>query len=598
MSDRLNALRFSARVQRLRLPALGAAIAVIAAGVLVSSSGAQTTPTPPAPHTAPLSSASCLWLAHHKNQVPLVCPAPPSEDGIDPGQWQAPSASTAPPGGSGAAATAPLVPAVQPTRVGPPVRFGANTNATNPAEDPIAGQSETSVAASGNLIVSAWNDITGFLYPPGTPQGSVTGVGFSADGGATFQDLGGLPNSDHCQQFFGDPGVLSYRAPDGTTYFYVTTLYLPSGDTGCGSVGYFGESISTGTVPPGGTSITFGNPVVVASGGNFVDQFYSGRVLSFLDKAFPTIDRAHGRIAVSYTCFGIAPYNAPFCSVFGDVHVALCDISTPSTPHCNPGLSTTPYLIAAKNPQPNSLEFEGAYPTFSAHGDLYVAWNQNWVSNLAFFNNGVDPYTHQSAIRVSAACLTLPTTTCGTPTPVTIGTPIKSLDGTTIRGYSRVIGNDFPRVAYDDVTDQLILVWNEANAHPLGDIVIVRVSPDLSTQSPKVLVNDDNNWRLHFLPAVSVDGNGNVNVSWYDRRNSAGTTRTEVYAASIKPGFDGGTNSPVTDTATDWLSTGSLINPNFGDYTDNTSDGTQFVVNWTDGRTGVVNSFVATAQTH
>ena len=598
------------RVARLRPPSgahprrwgvlagLGSIAGIVAAMLVMSTSRAQGPQTPPAPHAAPLSAASCLWLAHHKNQVPLVCPKPPSEDGTDPGQGVAPSSAA--PGPSAAAPAAPSqpAPAVTPTRIAPPIRFNQNVDATSPAEDPVTGQSETAVAASGNFVVSAWNDLTGFLYPPGTPQGSVTGVGFSADGGATFQDLGGLPNSDHCQQFFGDPSVVSDRASDGSTYFYVISLYLPSGDTGCGSAGYFGISMSAGKVPAGGSTITFGNPVVVASGGNFVDQFASGGILSFLDKSFAAVDRGHGRIAVSYACFGIAPYRSPFCSPFGDIHVALCDISTPSTPSCNPGRSTTPYLIAAKNPQPNSLEYEGAYPAFSARGDLYIAWNQNWFSNLAFFTPGVDPYTHQSAVRVTAACLTVPTTTCSTPPAVTIGTPIKSLDGTTIRGYSRVIGNDFPRVAYDDVTDQLIVVWNEANAHPLGDIVMVRASADLSTMGPKVKVNDDSGFALHLLPAVSVDGAGSVNVSWYDRRNSGGTTRTDVYAASIKPGYDGAVNSLVTDKATDWLSTGSLISPNFGDYTDNTSDGSNFVVNWTDGRNGVVNSFVATAQTH
>ena len=593
-------LRFGARRRRISvLAGLGGIAGIVTATFfVVGTSRAEGPQTPPAPHAAPLSSASCLWLEHHKNRVPLVCPAATSEGGVDPGQGAAASSSTPAPTGSASVATAQLTPAVAPSHISPPIKFGANVNATSPAEDPYAGQSETAVAASGNFIVSAWNDITGFIFPPGTPRGSVTGVGFSADGGRTFQDLGGLPNSDHCQQFFGDPGVVSNHAADGSTYFYVTSLYLPSGDTGCGSVGYFGVSISAGKISADGSSIAFGNPVVVASGGNFVDQFTSGGVLSFLDKAFPTIDRAHGRIAVSYACFGIAPYRSPFCSPFGDIHVALCDISTPAAPSCNPGRSTTPYLIAAKNPQPNSLEFEGAYAAFSARGDLYVAWNQNWFSNLAFFNPGVDPYTHQSALRVTASCLTLPTASCGTPASVTVGTPIKSLDGTTIRGYSRVIGNDFPRVAYDNVTDELIIVWNEANANPQGDIVMVRASPDLGTIGPKVKINDDNGLALHFLPAVSVDGGGNVNVSWYDRRNSGGTTRTDVYAASIRPGDDGAANSQVTDTATDWLSTGSLIRPNFGDYTDNTSDGSNFVVNWTDGRTGVVNSFVATAQTH
>lgn len=583
------------------LAALGGTAGIVAATLVVGTSRAQGPQAIPAAHRVPLSSGGCLWLQHHKDQIPIACPLVGADGGLQPDQLPAQSSASATPGPSTSpppAAPAQLVTAAAPTRISPPIRFGANVDATSPSEDPIAGQSETAVSVSGNLIVSAWNDLSGALYSPGSVQGSVTGVGFSADGGATFQDLGGLPNNDHCQEFFGDPGVVSYRASDGSTYFYVTSLYLPSGDTGCGAAGYFGIAMSPGKVAAGGSTITFGNPVVVASGGNFVDQFKSGGILSFLDKSFPTIDRAHGKIALSFTCFGVAPYRTPFCNPFGDIHIALCDISsTPGAPACSPGKSTTPYLVGAANTDPGSPELEGAYPAFSARGDLYVAFSKNWDTNLALFNPGVDPYVHQMAFRVTAGCLTVPTTSCATPATVSLAPPLKSLDDTTIRGYSRVIGNDFPRVAYDDVTDQLVVVWNEANAHPLGDIVTVRASADLATITPKVLVNDDSGFALHFLPAVSVDSSGNTNISWYDRRNSGGTTRTDVYAASIRPGDDGAGNSLVTSTATDWLATGSLITPNFGDYTDNSSDGTTFVVNWTDGRVGIVNSFVASAQT-
>src|SRR2546430_10132027 len=82
--------------------------------------------------------------------------------------------------------------------------LGSNVNAANPAEDvsPAGvhayGQSETSIASAGPYVVEAWNDSTGFFSPCPSPlhKEELTGVGFSADGGASFKDLGGLPNSN------------------------------------------------------------------------------------------------------------------------------------------------------------------------------------------------------------------------------------------------------------------------------------------------------------------------------------------------------------------------------------------------------------------
>src|SRR3989442_3750009 len=116
--------------------------------------------------------------------------------------------------------------------------FSPNVNAASLAEDispsgsRAYGQSETSIAASGRYVVEAWNDVTGFisLCPSPMFKEELTGVGFSNDGGATFTDLGGLPNNDCANhRLFGDPSVEVLHAPNGTTYFYIGSLYLPVG---------------------------------------------------------------------------------------------------------------------------------------------------------------------------------------------------------------------------------------------------------------------------------------------------------------------------------------------------------------------------------
>jgi hypothetical protein len=48
----------------------------------------------------------------------------------------------------------------------------------------------------------------------------------------------------------------------------------------------------------------------------------------------------------------------------------------------------------------------------------------------------------------------------------------------------------------------------------------------------------------------------------------------------------------ITTGSTDWAGTGSLIDPNFGDYTDNATDGTRTYFTWSDGRIGVPQPFV------
>ena len=71
-----------------------------------------------------------------------------------------------------------------------------NVNAANPVEDRtgsgayIGGQSETSIAASGNYVVETWNYGTGFFHACGAPmyKEELTGYAFSSDGGKTITD--------------------------------------------------------------------------------------------------------------------------------------------------------------------------------------------------------------------------------------------------------------------------------------------------------------------------------------------------------------------------------------------------------------------------
>ncbi len=112
-------------------------------------------------------------------------------------------------------------------------------------------------------------------------------------------------------------------------------------------------------------------------------------------------------------------------------------------------------------------------------------------------------------------------------------------------------------------------------------------------------INNDNLLgTFHFMPALrNDDSNGQLSISWYDRRRNPNTALTDVYAAvSISPRITSTptSNQRVTDTASDWSAVSSDITPNFGDYTDNYAspvsaspslpqDDPLFVA-WSDGR--------------
>src|SRR5438552_5337546 len=118
----------------------------------------------------------------------------------------------------------------------PSSAFGSNVNAASPAEDisPSGlrgyGQSETSVAGVGPYVVEAWNDATAFVTttcPSPMNKEEVTGYGFSADGGASFVDEGGLPNPNCKTNLLGGDPSMEAWSSGGSAYFYVSSLYFP-----------------------------------------------------------------------------------------------------------------------------------------------------------------------------------------------------------------------------------------------------------------------------------------------------------------------------------------------------------------------------------
>jgi hypothetical protein len=487
--------------------------------------------------------------------------------------------------------------------------FSSNVNAANPEED-IApsgtrahGQSEVSTASTGRYVVEAWNDATAFFSPCPSPQFKEegTGYGFSANGGASFIDQGGLPNN--CASGFlyeGDPTVEAFRS-GGVAYFYIGSLYV-NGSTGASEL-----ALDACKVSGSGSSAALGcsQPIVVATGAGF----------DFLDKDFLTIDPKRGRLYMSYTRFGGSSGSN------GQIELAACDIGTPTggpgpaggkaaRPVCFPGASSAPYLVVA--PGDPNCENEGAYPAVNvASGDVYVAWEFNWTTNL-FNPSCFSVRVQDKTAYVPFSCLTLTSVSPCSTTPLTTAVNIVSMDGAFIPGYNRFPANDFPRIAVSKPANAVSIVWNDAGRNPLGDIFLLSynlLTPTSRTFTPvqtaPIRLNTLSTGNLHFLPALrNADPSGKINVSFYQRPNP-NTARTDTWAAlTVNPRTTSTppSNTRISTVSSDWNAVSSDIDPNFGDYTDNylqaTTSGPTYTSNllyvaWSDGRIGVPQPFQA-----
>src|SRR5215469_2473248 len=145
-----------------------------------------------------------------------------------------------------------------------------NVNAASFAEDVTPsgvqadGQSEVSIGASGRDIAEAWNDSTGFFSPcpSAMSKEELTGLGFSANGGRSFTDLGGLPNPQCTKDVYqGDPSVAAYQV-GGSTYFYFSSLFNSPTGRGLSKIAMNAcKVVGSGS----GATLSCGQPITVAN---------------------------------------------------------------------------------------------------------------------------------------------------------------------------------------------------------------------------------------------------------------------------------------------------------------------------------------------
>jgi len=494
----------------------------------------------------------------------------------------------------------------------------------SPAGVQSDGQSETSIAASGRYVAEEWNDSTGFFAPCPSPMSKeeLTGFGFSANGGKSFTDLGGLPNA-LCNKYVyeGDPSVAAYRV-GGSTYFYFSSLF--------DSLDGFGPSLvamdACKVVGSGDrATLSCGQPITVGSSTQCqkvkVAPPQTALFCSFVDKDFMTIDPARGRLYVSYTDFLIRGNGGT------RVELSACDLGTssggvgpdggtPAAPVCEHGSPLVrsgknfyigkPYFSVA-NPDPRGCENEGAYPAVDpATGAVLVAYEYNIFTDQFAPCNGAATPTADVMTSTPLSCLPLAAVaTCNGPA-ATAAEPVTSLNATPVPGYNRFASNDFPRLAVSDKYGTVSMVWNDTRYHPLGDILLESfgLGSLKPVQSVPVVLDRPASGGMHMFPAIrTANSAGLLDVSWYSR-SSAGTSDTNVAAVlGLNPLT---TRSPrsnlrITNVASNWDNATSIIVPNFGDYIDESLSatgtppyvGSTLYIAWSDGRFSVPQPFEA-----
>ncbi len=476
--------------------------------------------------------------------------------------------------------------------------FGSNVDANDPTFDLAGGQSETAIAAFGNSVVVSWNDATAFLAGanPLSPLASSTGVAYSKDGGATFSDLVGLPNDNPNQIWASDPTVVAVDA----THFIVASLYFPSFVANC-KTGPMSATVALTVGTVSGGTLTFGDPIVPVQAGNLCARRF-GSNTGLIDKEFLAFDPTTRTLALSYSRDFFSGHH----SGLGQIEVARATVPADATALASSDFAAPIVVwkeeqycrfpvLSSESTQCGAVVI-GAYPAVASNGDVYVAWERNIFTEL--FNG--DPYTYEHVALIPAGATEPSIGGRDHPFVFTLGQAngnadggVKTLNAQVIAGYNRGLGNDMPRIAIDNADGRVVFCWNDASLHPLGDIFIRTASFGLGSMTPIRQVNDDNSFALHFLPALSIGSDGSIRTSWYDRRLGGADSAETDYFGEVRTSER--VNAPdfrISTGSTDWTNTSSLIVPNFGDYTDNTTTGTKTYYTWSDGRIGVPQPFV------
>lgn len=432
-------------------------------------------------------------------------------------------------------------------------------------------QSETSHSVDGSRIVATWNDSSEFATGGLMGLTSLTGFGFSQDGGATFTDSGLLaPPTGFI--LTGDPGIVV----DNSGEFYFSTMAINGlGD----SNGNIGVAASTSTSP----NVTFGNVVLIP-------RFNTG---GSIDKELLAVDKSggafDGRVYVAWTEF------------VGSSGRMIFSRST----------STSPLAFSAPvqlSPSDTAVH-QGTNLAVGPSGEVYVVWGRYVFAGSSVSSQEIH------VVRSNDGGVTFANPDATDPAATkTIASPAPTPDLMTSNGIN-VRTRCFPYVAVDSTPigsptrGNVYVVFQsdpDGSDPDRSDIFFTRSTDGGATWSalrsitsgPGVTLGrdltDNDNWQ----PTIAVSDRGEINVSFYDRREDTGTgdgdpanTQMRIYRALSTDGGTTWCNEPLSSVAFA-PSVGFdpiIVSTYMGDYNWGTADGNEFQFSWGDCRNLVTN---------
>ena len=533
---------------------------------------------------------------------------------------------------------------------GPPPQVGANTQVNDPQNFPF-GRSETTIAVSGSgrHMVVGWNDGQGFCGPPfpfplpctiETP--GFAGYAYSSNGGESFID-GGVPPLGHRVGFGPGPGdvsetgeylVVGDPALDVGGLLNKTFYYVNLAEFVDQHHIFFGPDPTAGVVVHKGRFDRRGSfewtDAVLLQSPNYPRDF--------LDKEFIATDKR-------------LRSNALYVSVTNEIEVAgipwfgFGQIEVYASPNGGRDWSRS---IVQPDETVDVLEDigvinQGSQPAVDRHGKVYVAWERGWLSPL--FGQGAMGVHPQIRVAVSddggASWW-----------PAAAGPPSSGVNPAGVLvseicsgslyppvGFNRPTSNDFPRIAVARTgreRGRIYVVWQDCRianggtqaqtggfGHPDTDIYLAHSDDHGRTWSDPILVAGNGDGKIQFWPTVSLQRNGNVDITYYEsvetdldpandeecivfgaggigpplRVAPVSSLVNLFYVQSTDGGSTFGAPVRVSELTSNWCNAVSQIVPNFGDYNTAVSVGNRVYSTWADGRNGVPDVFFAKIRT-
>jgi len=383
-------------------------------------------------------------------------------------------------------------------------------------------QNETSIAADPENPMNLVGGTNDYRYGD-----SGAGVAYSFDGGATWtaNTLDGIDTSLGKYSTQGDPAVVAHR--DGVFYYAFIDFNRNDDQNRLGVAKSFDGGV---TWPQLGV-------IIDHTGGGSHD---------FEDKEYIAVDNTggpfDGNVYVSWTRFPVSGDSRIFFSRSTDGGLTY----------------STPVAIS------DGVGVQGSVPVVGAAGEVYVAWKQsNYIRIDRSTDGGV---------------------TWGSDVIVSVIDPIPSpLPGASFRA------NSFPTLATyrppGHLVSHVYVAWADESRGGQGpDVLFTRSTNMGQTWSDPIRVSDDTNQSFQWFPWMAVAPSGEIDIVFFDRRETPNTTRYHTYIArSTDDGLTFLPNERVSETISDAVHDG-FGGAFIGDYNGLVSTDIGVRPFWTDTR--------------